>query len=200
MHSVEKKIYLGLLVCLLVSVVGTSFAYFVSSTTIGGEGGKANMSTADMVGVNFDAGDSAINLQNAMPGLGKEKGFAVTLTPTSNTKTITYAVKLNISENTFVKCDDTNYKADEPNSNLCTKDAEELVYTLMDEEGNTLATGDLLGKTESLILKKETKTVDAETVFNYKLNVTYKDTNADQNHNANKSFIGSLSVEFAQAD
>lgn len=200
MHSVEKKIYLGLLVCLLVSVVGTSFAYFASSTTISGEGGKANMSTADMVGVNFDAGDSAINLQNAMPGLGKEKGFAVTLTPTSNTKTITYAVKLNISENTFVKCDDTNYKADEPNRNLCTKDAEELVYTLMDGDGNTLATGDLLGKTESLILKKETKTVDVETTFNYKLNVTYKDTNADQNHNANKSFVGSLSVEFAQAD
>ena len=200
MHSVEKKIYLGLLVCLLVSVVGTSFAYFVSSTTINGEGGRTNMTTADMVGVKFDAGDSAINLQNAMPGLGKEKGFAVIFTPTSNTKTVTYAIKLNITENTFVKCDDTNYKADEPNQNLCTKDAEELVYTLMDEEGNTLATGDLLGKTESLILKKETKTVDVETTFNYKLNVTYKDTNADQNHNANKSFVGSLSVEFAQAD
>lgn len=200
MHSVEKKIYLGLLVCLLVSVVGTSFAYFVSSTTINGEGGRTNMTTADMVGVKFDAGDSAINLQNAMPGLGKEKGFAVMFTPTSNTKTVTYAIKLNITENTFVKCDDTNYKADEPNQNLCTKDAEELVYTLMDEEGNVLATGDLLGKTESIILKKETKTADAETTFNYKLNVTYKDTNADQNHNANKSFAGSLSVEFAQAD
>ena len=200
MHSVEKKIYLGLLVCLLVSVVGTSFAYFVSSTTINGEGGRTNMTTADMVGVKFDAGDSAINLQNAMPGLGKEKGFAVMFTPTSNTKTVTYAIKLNITENTFVKCDDTNYKADEPNQNLCTKDAEELVYTLMDEEGNVLATGDLLGKTEGIILKKETKTADVETTFNYKLNVTYKDTNADQNHNANKSFVGSLSVEFAQAD
>ena len=200
MHSVEKKIYLGLLVCLLVSVVGTSFSYFVSSTTINGEGGRTNMTTADMVDVKFDAGDSAINLQDAMPGLGKEKGFAVIFTPTSNTKTVTYAIKLNITENTFVKCDDTNYKADEPNQNLCTKDAEELVYTLMDEEGNVLATGDLLGKTEGIILKKETKTADVETTFNYKLNVTYKDTKADQNHNANKSFAGSLSVEFAQAD
>ena len=200
MHSVEKKIYLGLLVCLLVSVVGTSFAYFVSSTTINGEGGRTNMTTADMVDVKFDAGDSAINLQNAMPGLGKEKGFAVMFTPTSNAKTVTYAIKLNITENTFVKCDDTNYKADEPNQNLCTKDAEELVYTLMDEDGNVLATGDLLGKTEGIILKKETKTADVETTFNYKLNVTYKDTKADQNHNANKSFAGSLSVEFAQAD
>lgn len=200
MHSVEKKIYLGLLVCLLVSVVGTSFAYFVSSTTINGEGGRTNMTTADMVDVKFDAGDSAINLQDAMPGLGKEKGFAVMFTPTSNAKTVTYAIKLNITENTFVKCDDTNYKADEPNQNLCTKDAEELVYTLMDEEGNILATGDLLGKTEGIILKKETKTADVETTFNYKLNVTYKDTKADQNHNANKSFAGSLSVEFAQAD
>ena len=102
MHSVEKKIYLGLLVCLLVSVVGTSFAYFVSSTTINGEGGRTNMTTADMVGVKFDAGDSAINLQNAMPGLGKEKGFAVMFTPTSNTKTVTYAIKLNITENAHI--------------------------------------------------------------------------------------------------
>lgn len=200
MHSVEKKIYLGLLVCLLVSIVGTSFAYFVSSTTIGGEGGKTDMKTADLVGVKFDAGDSAINLQNAVPGLGKEKGFSVTVTPNNDTSSVTYAINLNITENTFVKCDDTNYKADDPNRNACTKDAEELVYTLMDDSNNVIATGDLLGKTGTVLLAKETKSVAEETTFNYKLNVTYKDTGADQNHNANKSFVGAISVEFAEAD
>ena len=196
MHSMEKKIYLGLLVCLLVSVVGTSFAYFVASTTVNGEGGKTNLQTADMVGVKFDAGDSALDLQNAMPSLGKEKGFSVIVTPTSNTQSVTYAINLNITANTFVKCSDANYSA----TNMCTKDADELVYTLMDEEGNVIATGDLLGKSGNLLLTKETKNVDAETTFNYKLNVTYKETGADQNHNANKTFTASLTVEFAQAD
>lgn len=200
MHSVEKKIYLGLLVCLLVSIVGTSFAYFVSSTTIGGEGGKTDMKTADLVGVKFDAGDSSINLQNAVPGLGKEKGFAVIVTPNANTQSVTYAININITENTFVKCDDTNYKAEDPDRNACTKDAEELVYTLMDDSNNVVATGDLLGKNGATLLIKETKTATEETTFNYKLNVTYKDTGADQNHNANKSFVGTISVEFAEAD
>lgn len=196
MHSMEKKIYLGLLVCLLVSVVGTSFAYFVATTTVNGEGGKTNMKTAEMVGVKFDAGDSSLSLQDAIPGLGKEKSFAVTVTPNGKEQTVTYAIKLNITENTFVKCSDINYGAD----NLCTKDADELVYTLTDGEGNVVATGDLLGKGEGLVLKKETKTVSTETTFNYKLNITYKNTGADQNHNTNKNFGASLAVEFAQAD
>lgn len=200
MHSMEKKIYLGLLVCLLVSIVGTSFAYFASSTAIGGEGGKTEFKTADMVGVKFDAGDSSINLQNAIPSVGKEKGFSVTVTPTNKTQSITYGIYLDISSNSFVKCSDSNYKADDPNRNACTKDAQELVYTLMDEEGNVIATNDLLEKNGKILLAKETKTTATEAVYIYKLNVTYKDTGADQNHNANKSFIGSLSVEFAQAD
>lgn len=200
MHSLEKKIYLGLLICLLVSIVGTSFAYFVSSTTIGGEGGKASLKTADMVGVKFDAGDASLDLQNAVPGLGKEKGFSVTVTPNGSAQSITYAIKLNITANTFVKCDDTNYKVDDPNRNMCTKDAQELVYTLMDGDDTTIATGDLLAKSGELLLLKETKNTDTEAVYDYKLNITYKDTGADQNHNANKSFVSTLSVEFAQAD
>lgn len=200
MHSVEKKIYLGLLVCLLVSVVGTSFAYFVSSTAFGGEGGKTNMKTADLVKVEFDAGDSSLNLVNAVPGLGKEKGFSVNITPTTNNDSVTYSINLNITENLFVKCDDTNYKAEDPDKNACTKDADELVYTLMDDSNNVIATGDLLGKSGKSLLIKETKTVTEEATFNYKLNITYKDTGADQNHNANKSFVGTISVEFAEAD
>lgn len=197
MHSWEKKIYLGLLVCLLVSIVGTSFAYFASTSTIGGEGGKAKMTTADMVGVQFDAGSDKIDLENVAPGIGKEKGFAVTVTPTSNTKTITYAIKLNITSNNFVKCSDDNYNV---STNACTKDAQELVYTLMDKDGATIATGDLLGKSGDLIIAKQSKTVDDETKFEYKLNITFKNTGADQNHNVNKTFESSLNVEFAQAD
>ena len=201
MRSMEKKIYLGLLICLLVSIVGTSFAYFATSTLIGGEGGRASATTADLVSVKFDAGDAALDLQDAVPGLGKEKDFSVIITPTNNAKTVTYAIMLDISNNSFVKCDDTNYKADEPNRNACEKDAEELVYTLMDENDNVVATGDLLGKSGKLLLTKVTKSdVDVEATYGYSLNVTFKNTNYDQNHNVNKSFNASISVEFAQAD
>lgn len=200
MRSLEKKIYLGLFVCLLVSIVGTSFAYFVSSTTIGGTGGKTNMQTADLIGVKFDAGEATIDLQNAVPGDYGEKGFAVTVTPTSKEQSVAYVVKLNITENTFVKCSETNYKAEDPDKNACARDAQELVYTLTDQNDTVIATGDLLEKNGNLELKKESKTVTEATTFNYKLKIEYKNTNADQNHNRNKSFDGSLSVEFAEAD
>lgn len=200
MRSLEKKVYLGLLVCLLVSIIGTSFAYFVSTAAIDGEGGKTNMKTADLIGVKFDAGDSSINLQNIMPGTGKEKSFNITVSPTSSLQQVTYAIYLNISTNSFVKCTDENYVAEDPNKNACIKNAEELVYKLMDEDGTVIATGDLLEKNGKLLLSKETKNVTVETTFNYKLDVTYKDVNADQNHNANKSFGGVISVEFAEID
>lgn len=205
MRSLEKKIYLGLLVCLLVSIVGTSFAYFVTSTSVGGEGGKVDAKTADMVGLKFNTGDAAISLENAVPGVGKEKTFAVELTPTNNTHTITYAIMLNITGNTFEKCTDSNYRevaTDTDSVNVCLKNAEELVYTLIDADtSEQVATGDLTGKNGNIQLAKVTKNnINDVTTVNYKLNVTFKNTNADQNHNMNKTFAGTLGTEFAQAD
>jgi len=198
MRSMEKKIYLGLLVCLLVSMVGVSFAYFTMSTTIGGTGGATKGSTADLISVKYDAGSSTLELTNAVPGLGKEKSFSVIVTPTNNEKSVTYAIMLNISSNNFVKCSDSNYNA---TTNACTKNAEELVYTLMDKNGTTIATGDLLGKTGKITLAKQTKSnITAATTYEYKLNITFKNTNADQNHNINKTFAGNINVEFADAD
>ena len=202
MHSMEKKIYLGLLICLLVSVIGTSFAYFVSTVSVNGSGSSTNMKTTDLIGVQYDAGSSGIDITNAIPstGSGEQKGFAVKVTPTTGVQSVTYAIKLNITTNTFVKCNDSNYKASEPNKNACTKGAQELVYTLTDENNTVIATGDLLEKDGSLLLKKVTKNTSTETTYNYNLSILYKDTGADQNHNMNKSFVGSLSVEFAEAD
>ena len=131
-----------------------------------------------------------------MPGDSTSKDFTVTVTPTETEKEATYGIFLNITENTFVKCDDTNYN---DLTNMCTKDAQELTYTITDKGSNTvLATGDLTGVTGKVKLLTETKTVDTQTVFNYTITITFVDTGADQNHNQNKTFNGDVEVEFSE--
>ena len=191
----KKNIILAIVLCVSITVIGVSFAYFTSTTTIRGEGGSASMTPGDMLKVSYDAGSETISLENAIPGTSDSKAFSVTITPTTNENTVTYAINLDISENTFEECDSSNQTAD----NMCTIGAQELTYTLRDNTG-VIASGNLTGVTGSTTLLKETKTVDAEQVFNYTLELTYVNTGADQNHNANKSFAGNLKVGFAEAD
>ena len=123
------------------------------------------------------------------------KTFKIAVTPGSDTNEVTYAIKLNINTNTFEKCDETNYSSF---SNACIINAEELVYSLKDSEGNVINTGDLTGRTGEVILATETKVVDSKTEFNYTIEITFNETNADQNHNANKEITGNIKVEFSE--
>lgn len=192
MKSIEKKIYLGLLVCMLVSVVGTSFAYFTKSVSFTGSGGSVNASTADLIKVSYNAGQ-AINLENAAPGATGSKSFTVSVTPTTSQKSATYSIFLNITTNGFTKCTSSNKTTE----NDCILDAEELVYTLKDSTGATIKTGDLLDQTGKIELTKLTKTVESETDYTYTFEITFKNTAGDQNHNANKTFTSTIGVEFA---
>lgn len=208
MRSMEKKIYLGLAICFLVMSVGVSFAYFTSSTKFEGSGGSTNAKTAELLDIEYNAGDETLNLgDNAVPGTGKEKSFTITVKPAGSIKNVTYAIKLDITSNNFVKCTkgtDGNYDAV---TNDCLENAQELVYTLteVNDAGDVIGdpyTGDLLGITGgSVELAKITKTgITEETPYKYRLNITYKNTNHDQNHNADKTFIGNVKVEYATAD
>jgi len=194
MHSVEKKIYLGLLVCFLVSIIGVSFAYFTGGVKVTGNGGSTSVDTAKLIQVKYDAGDRTLSLQDAIPGMSTSKSFSVNVTPTEDQDTATYSIQFVIDSNSFVKCSDSNYNA---NTNACIKNAEELVYTLKDKSGTVLATGDLLEKTGTLEILKLTKTVSASTTFDYTLEVSYKNLNADQNHNMNKALAGNVVVAFS---
>ena len=189
----KKNIILAIVLCVSLMVIGVSFAYFTSSIAITGTGSKVEGKTAELIKVSYDAGSTALNLENAVPGTSANKDFSVTVTPTDNENTVTYAIVLNISANTFEKF--TSQTAD----NMCTVNANEVTYRLTDGT-NELASGDLTEASGKVTLLKETKTASTETTYNYNLEITYVDTNADQNHNENKTFTSTLEVEFAEAN
>ena len=189
----KKSVLLSIIGVLLVIGVGITFAYFSSGVEVSGSGSTVELQPGDMIKVTYDAGDSSLNSTNLIPGDTVSKSFTVTVTPTETEKTAVYAIYLDLTNNTFVKCDDSNYNSI---TNACIKDYEELTYTIKDGD-NVLATGDLTGKTGKVKLLTETKTVDSETTFTYTLEITFHETNADQNHNMEKSLIGNVVVEFS---
>ncbi len=191
----KKNYILSVIGVLLVVGIGISFAYFVSGILFSGEGSNVTLEPGDMIKVTYDAGSGPLNSERMMPGDSTSKDFSVTVTPTESEKEATYGIFLDISNNTFVKCDDTNYN---DLTNACIRDAQELTYTITDKDsGEMLKTGDLTGVTGKIKLLTETKTVDTETTFNYTITITFVDTGADQNHNQNKTFNGDVVVEFA---
>ena len=188
----KKSVLLSIIGVLLVIGVGITFAYFSSGVEVSGSGSTVELQPGDMIKVTYDAGDSSLNSTNLIPGDTVSKSFTVTVTPTETEKTAVYAIYLDLTNNTFVKCDDSNYNSI---TNACIKDYKELTYTIKDGD-NVLATGDLTGKTGKVKLLTETKTVDSETTFTYTLEITFKETNADQNHNMEKVMNGNIKVEF----
>lgn len=189
----KKNIILAIVLCVSLMVIGVSFAYFTSKTSVTGDGSDVTLTPGDMLHVTYDAGSTALNLENAVPGTSANKDFSVTVTPADNENTVTYAIVLNINANTFEKC------ASQTADNMCTVNANEVTYRLTDGT-NELASGDLTEASGKVTLLKETKTASTETTYNYNLEITYVDTNADQNHNENKTFTSTLEVEFAEAN
>ena len=190
----KKNIILACVLCASIAVIGVSFAYFTSKTSVTGDGSDVTLTPGDMLKVTYDAGNGTLTGDQLMPGDSVSKDFSVTVTPTTSENTVTYAIVLNISSNTFEKCN--SQTAD----NMCTIGANEVTYRLTNSEGSELASGDLTEANGKVALLKETKTVSAATTYNYNLEITYVDTDADQNHNANKTFTSSLKVEFAEAN
>ena len=189
----KKNVILSIVGVLLVLGIGISFAYYVSQVLISGDGSDVSVTPGEMIKVTYDAGGGIINSEGMVPGDIATKNFTVTVTPTEKEKEATYSIILNITENTFVKCDDSNYN---DITNACQKDAEELVYRLKDSDNQVIAEGSLMGVTGEIKLITETKTVDVQTTYNYTLEIEFIDTGYDQNHNQNKIFNGSVEVEF----
>ena len=191
----KKNIIIAVVLCISITVIGISFAYFTSNVSIGGSGSSISGTTGDMINVAFDAG-SALNLENVNPGAIATKDFTVTVTPTENENTVTYAIVLDITANTFEKCTSDN----QTENNNCVLDANEITYQLTNQEGSQVASGDLTGQTGKITLLTETKTVSAATTYDYTLEINYVETGSDQNHNANKTLTSTLNVEFAETD
>ena len=190
----KKNVVLSIVGVLLILGIGISFAYYVSQVLISGDGSDVSVTPGDMIKVTYDAGSGTLNTEGMVPGDIASKEFSVTVTPTEKEKEATYSIILNITENTFVKCDDSNYNEI---TNACQIDAEELVYRLKDNDNQIIAEGSLMGVTGEIKLTTETKTVDVQTTYNYTLEIEFIDTGYDQNHNQNKILNGSVEVEFS---
>ena len=191
----KKSVVLSMVGVLFVLGVGISFAYYVSQVLTSGDGSDVSLTPGDMIKVTYDAGDGMINSDGMVPGSVASKDFSVTITPTETEKEATYSIILNITENTFVKCDASNYNE---LTNACQKDVEELVYRLKDNDNQVIKEDSLIGQTGEIKLITETKTVDTQTTYNYTLEIEFIETEYDQNHNQNKTFNGSVTVEFAE--
>ena len=175
----KKNVILASILCVSIAVIGVSFAYFSSGVSVTGDGASATFNPGDMIKVSYDAGE-ALNMENAIPGDTEEKSFSVKVTPTDNENSTKYAIVLDISNNEFTG---TN----------------ELTYVLK-ENGSEIKNGDLTTASGKTTLTTIEKTVSGATTYNYTLEVTFKNTDEEQNHNAGKKFISNLKVEFAEAN
>lgn len=180
---------------LLIIVVGASFAYYVATVGINGEGANVGGTTETLIKVEYDAGTSNLVADNLYPGVAVSKDFSVIVTPGSVQNEAKYVIKFNISENTFTKCTYENY---DEITNACEIGATELQAILKDGNGNVIATKDITGLIGKIELAGETKTVTEKTIYNYTLDILFVDTNKDQNHNANKKIEGEINVEFGE--
>lgn len=173
----KKYLIIALVICLIVSVIGISFAYFVSSVNSRGSGSNVNANTAELVKVSYDAGTQTLDLENAIPGDSDSKFFTVTVTPTASENSASYTIVLNLTTNEFINS--------------------AIRYTLRDNT-SVLASRTLEdNQTGRITLYTDTKTVSSETDYNYTLEVEFVETNTDQNENINKSLNGIVEVEFS---
>ena len=128
----KKSVLLSIIGVLLVVGVGITFAYFTSGVEVSGDGSTVELDPGDMIKVSYDAGDNSLSSNNLIPGETLTKTFRVTITPTSKENTASYSIYLDLTNNTFVKCDDSNYNSI---TNACIKDYEELTYEFKDSNG-----------------------------------------------------------------
>ncbi len=191
----KNKNLLILVAILLVLTIGTTFAYFLVQTNATGTGGSVTSNTAKTLKITYDAKDR-VTKPLAKPGDKLTKDISVTIEPGTDFNEATYGIYLNITKNTFKKCNEETYN---DQNNICAQNAQELTYILKDQNGKEIGKGDLTGKESGKVtLAIETKTVDKTTTYTYTLEIEYKETNQDQNHNANAEFNGDVDVQLTE--
>lgn len=186
MEKKNNNLKLWIMLGVLITCLGTSVAFFVSGIDFLGDGANVDGDTGDFVEVTYDAGSSNLSLLDAVPGSSSNKGFQVKVKPNSTKDEVTYAIKLNITNNTF------SYGVEH---------LEEIKYTLTEEITGKEYTGYIpLGTNKEITLANITKQEETETTYNYNLKIEFLNIDASQNHNQNKSINASLKVEFSEGE
>ncbi len=83
MNEKSFKVMLSILTIatVIVSVVGISFAYYVTTGSVLGSGGNLVTSTAKIGKIDFGEGGDSFNVDNIAPGWKEEKDITISSTP-----------------------------------------------------------------------------------------------------------------------
>ena len=147
---------------LLVMIMGVSFAYFLVGVKIEGNGGNTNIQAGGLPLVQYITGDNKLEKNNFTPKDIIQKNFKIKVTPTKDIKEVTYRIYLKIDENTFEKCDNTNFNEV---TNNCELDAQELIYRFKNSSGEIIKEGDLTGVTGEIDITRDTKIQEVATEY-----------------------------------
>ena len=161
---------------LLVAIAGATFAWF-SATVGGNENASSVIVKSAQLGIDYLNGQE-IKMENAIPGVtSKEKSFTVRAADGS-TVNQTYYINFDVKSNTF-------------NGN-------DLVYSLV---GETNLDGTLVANQTNVTIPSagisqigNAAIIKPNEVHTYKLSVTFREMNSNQNDNQKAEFIGRIQV------
>ena len=152
-------------------VTTASYAYFIASV-LGNESSSQNAITTGYMALEISDGPE-VKLLNAIPGSSIEKNFTITNTGTVKT---TYDVYLSELLNTFEDKEDLVYVLESENG--CTNEMEEIVPSEGGEQSKIVSSC----------------AINPNESHSYRLTITFKETNNNQDNNKGKKFKAIISI------
>ena len=177
---------------LLVAIVGATFAYFTASVKT--DGSSSIIIKAATIGeIEFTDGKE-ISLLNALPGTEDTKTFTIKASgDMTNESGITYAISLNIEENTFQKIGEES-------------DLSDLVYslkgTVQSSSGGSVVTPADNNTLNAVSNKVSigTGVIKSGETHSYTFTIRFREMGSDQNSNQGASFKAAIQVTTSDSE
>lgn len=193
---------------LLVAVVGATFAYFTAQggaaaeakvTVTTGTAASTTFGTYSAIEIyadqtNFAQNGDDISKSSTGTVSWTAPGATVEYKPTEDERSMCYKVEFVIDENTFVKSSTNTESLNELEYSV-TKTPKNGTETALVSNASLVDLTTGVGKTGTLTISEEEKiTADAgaTNTVDWKITVTLKNLNVDQNDNTGKSFAGAV--------
>lgn len=162
---------------LLVAIIGATFAWF-SVTVQGNDQASSIIVTTAVLGSVVFTDGNVIDLSNIQPGANATKTFTVSNTTSGVTEDYSYDIYLNITANTLSAAADGQF-----------------VHSL---SGTKNGSGTLVTVAEAAVPTATTKlgtgVLAGTETHTYTYNISFKNTDSNQNAAQGKTFSGALSV------
>ena len=161
------KIIIGLIIFLVISIMGVSFAFYM--VTINGESDDIVIKSGNL-SLTLEDSDT-ITMNNARPGASASKEFTVT---NNSNNVLVYNIKLVDVVNTFI-------------------DKNDPVYSLVGNNGINKKEEIITSSDNEYLMTKIA--IDPKDTHTYTLTITFKETNDNQNDNMGVSFSGRINID-----